>query len=239
MKKIQQREIKYLSEINSEKIVKLFNVWIDKNEFINIQMELCDYNLKDFLVAKMKGFKRKYDQPINDLEYFISHFILEEICEGLKYLHGLKPKIIHRDLKPENVLVTKSSTGNFIKLCDFGLSIEHESNKSNHSEGVGTNIYIAPEVLGNRKYNEKVDVFSLAVMAFEIIGYNIRKGINKYAHDDYYKRLVILKIFKYYFTFELFFENISENYGKCGLMNIMKKIIREPILILISKDSSI
>ena len=169
--------------MNSEKVVKLFNVWTDKKEFVYIQMELCKCNLMDFLIAKMNGFKRKFDQPMNDIEYFISISILKEICQGVQYLHGLTPKIIHRDLKPKNVLITNSNNGNFVKLSDFGLSIYHEQNMSSHTSGVGTNIYKAPEVNG-RHYNEKVDIFSLAVMALVVMGFNVKEDLKTYGTYD-------------------------------------------------------
>eukprot|EP00727_Mastigamoeba_balamuthi_P010004 m51a1_g5626 putative flag-tagged protein kinase domain of mitogen-activated protein kinase kinase kinase (1200) ;mRNA; f:791973-798029 len=70
-----------------------------------------------------------------------------DIAVGMAYLHSLSPPIVHRDLKPMNILVDGESGR--IKLIDFGLSM-------------------APEVLRNETYTEKVDVYSFALVVFEV-----------------------------------------------------------------------
>lgn len=74
-------------------------------------------------------------------------------------------KIIHRDLKPENLLV--SDKGN-IKISDFGWAAIKEGVDSMKNTFCGTFDYMAPEILENKPYNEKVDVWALGVLLFEL-----------------------------------------------------------------------
>ena len=125
---------------------------------------------------------------MSDQEYFVSWHIVKQIAQGVVYLHSQQPRVIHRDLKPANVLFTDEHGDNFIKLCDFGLSIKHETKRSNHTYSQGTKKYMAPEVMSlvilpegdyTSRYNEKADVYSMAVMALEVFGLDIGREKNE------------------------------------------------------------
>ena len=55
----------------------------------------------------------------NGHDWRIRYGIIKGICNGLKYLHELKPSMYHLDLKPANVLLDKNMVP---KIADFGLS---------------------------------------------------------------------------------------------------------------------
>ena len=74
-----------------------------------------------------------------------------------RYLHGRTPLVIHRDLKPLNCLLHEGH----LKLCDFGLASEK-------SRTVGTPHYMAPELLLDKPYSAKVDVFAFGIMLWEM-----------------------------------------------------------------------
>ena len=63
--------------------------------------------------------KRMFKKPLSDHE---SSKIMKNILEAVNYIHDRD--YIHRDLKPENILMA-ASTGNAVKICDFGLSAKH------------------------------------------------------------------------------------------------------------------
>ena len=157
-----------LIKVRSEYVVQYMDAWVEK-DMAYIKMELCSHSLKHFIIKKQNTFKRQSAEAMSLTEFFISCEIFREILESVEYLHEMNPQIIHRDLKPDNILLTHTVTnGRFFKLCDFGLAILHEGTGSQHTGGVGTLRYMAPEVKLNAKYTTKADVYSLAVIAYEL-----------------------------------------------------------------------
>jgi serine/threonine protein kinase len=79
----------------------------------------------------------------------------------------------HRDIKPENYI----QVGNQWKLCDFGLAKAHKDPFK--TKNVGSICFTAPEVLDDgESYSEKVDIWSLGCVFYEIIeGKELFSGI--------------------------------------------------------------
>lgn len=86
-------------------------------------------------------------------------------ARGMAYLHSGKPPILHRDLKSANILLGESYTA---KLCDFGLS-RLKARERSMTGNCGTVQWMAPEVLANQAYNEKVDVYSYGIICWEML----------------------------------------------------------------------
>jgi len=94
--------------------------------------------------------------------------LLLGVCKAMEYLHDRS--IIHRDLKAMNVLLTKSLVP---KLIDFGLSRVISAAAAQITQRIGTSYYMAPEVvIGDGTYGNKCDVFSFAMLAFEVAHQN-------------------------------------------------------------------
>ncbi|ETI50763.1 TKL protein kinase [Phytophthora nicotianae P1569] len=86
-----------------------------------------------------------------------------EVCHALTYLHSLSPPIIHRDLKSRNILLNSDMKA---KLSDFGISRERLD--ITMTAGVGTSLWMAPEVMLGERYDDKADVFSFGVVLSEL-----------------------------------------------------------------------
>jgi len=136
--------------------------------WLHIQMELVDSGtLKD---AIDRGLTVE-----DSWRYF------RQLLEALAHINTLG--IVHRDIKPANIMVTPSGD---VKLGDFGLATTNpqqlevadggtaDLNDSTDmtSDIVGTNLYIAPEILrgaGVRRRGDKVDMYSLGIVFFEML----------------------------------------------------------------------
>jgi serine/threonine-protein kinase TNNI3K len=85
------------------------------------------------------------------------------VCHALTYLHSLSPLVIHRDLKSRNILLTEALEA---KLTDFGIS--RERHDQTMTAGVGTSLWMAPEVMLGERYDDKADMFSFGVVLSEL-----------------------------------------------------------------------
>ena len=123
-----------------------------------IIMELAACDLQEYM--SWKGVKLSLLSKVR---------LMASATAGLKYLH--KSRIVHRDVKSSNFLVFNSKTGDcpIVKIGDFGLAVaKMESRSKTGSPTVGTQLWMAPEVLEGAPHNERSDVFSFGLPLFEI-----------------------------------------------------------------------
>lgn len=87
---------------------------------------------------------------------------LFEIMKAVNYLHEREPPIIHRDIKAENVLFF----GDVLKLADFGWSSLKDKVRTTFC---GTPDYLAPEMILERGHSEKLDLWTLGILMYELL----------------------------------------------------------------------
>ncbi|KAJ5191714.1 Serine/threonine-protein kinase GCN2 [Penicillium cinerascens] len=130
-----------------------------------IQMEYCEkHTLRDLI---KNGLHDDVDR---------SWRLFRQILDGLSHIHS--HGIIHRDLKPDNIFI---DVANNPRIGDFGLATSGQFTtavrssaaadfEGNFTRSLGTTYYVAPEMKSgfSGHYNEKVDMFSLGVIFFEM-----------------------------------------------------------------------
>ena len=153
----------FIADMRSEKEVE--------NLTLYIQMEYCKGTCLSTYLAE--------DIKLNENDYF---FFFNEIVNGLTHIHS--KNLIHRGLKPSNIFITKSGE---IKIGDFGLLTIKEKKVHQHRTNfnligliepineedrlpcLGTSLYRAPEIEASSFYDNKVDVYSLGIILFEMM----------------------------------------------------------------------
>lgn len=95
-----------------------------------------------------------------------------DVALGLAHTH--ERKVLHRDVKPANVFLTADGRA---KLGDFGTGV-FQSDEG--EDRVGTAFYMAPEVFEGKSAGARSDVYSLGVLAYEVI-----TGVRPFVADTY------------------------------------------------------
>ncbi|WXC67530.1 hypothetical protein SNK03_013333 [Fusarium graminearum] len=92
--------------------------------------------------------------------------ILKQVFDACSYLHGFD--LVHSDIKPSNILV-KSKSPVHAKLADMdGVKRTFEA----RMHGGFTSLYAAPEVLLGEPFDTRADIWSLGIMALELMVLN-------------------------------------------------------------------
>jgi CheY-like chemotaxis protein len=147
------REGEVLRQLNHPNIVKVLAI-IDESDQHYIVMEyVSGGSLADLL-------EQQGQLP---LERLLS--ISLELSDALSRSHHLH--ILHRDIKPGNILLAEDGTP---RLTDFGLARSgHLARLTDTGAILGTLHYVSPEVIENRKINERTDIWSFGVVLYEML----------------------------------------------------------------------
>jgi serine/threonine-protein kinase len=123
------------------------------------------YIVQEFLSGEDLDKKVKRAEPLPIIRKVE---ILVAIADGLAYAHAAG--IIHRDIKPANVRILEDGS---VKIMDFGIakSLQTESNLTQTGITLGTSAYLAPEQIRGEPVDRRTDIFSLGILAYEVLTY--------------------------------------------------------------------
>lgn len=208
-------EIKILKNLDHPNIIKIFEFFVDCENFYIVTEYCSEGSLFDKLI-QIKYFNE-----------FVVKLLMFQLISAVNYLHS--QNVIHGDLKLENILIDslilrkklsfvssikkdgldlieslQTKCENFskfeIKLIDFGCSKIFTQSQKRFSDIIGTVFYVAPEVLAN-DYSEKSDIWSCGVIMYlllcgrmpftgetdEDIADNITRGEFNFEHKEFDK----------------------------------------------------
>lgn len=104
---------------------------------------------------------------LEDLPLKLKHSILQDVADGLHYLHHIK-RIIHCDVSLDNIMLTSNYLA---KLGDFGSSVMINDDKP-QTKKPGPRAIMPPEAFADDpKYDEKLDVFSYGCLIISILSH--------------------------------------------------------------------
>ena len=146
-----RREAKMAASLSHPNLVNVFDQGTDKQIIFLVMEFVPGINLRDAL------------NDFGALTADRALEILEPLTAGLAAAHSAG--ILHRDLKPENVFLSDSGS---VKLGDFGLAREISSHTQTGAV-VGTAAYLSPELVLRGQADARSDIYSLGVMAFEML----------------------------------------------------------------------
>jgi len=149
--------------VNHPNAVTVIDFGIAYNGIAYLVMEL----LEGYTLASEMA-QRAIFSPVRVAE------ILIPVCNVLSKAHQIG--IVHRDIKPDNIFLHKSEKSEIVKVVDFGIvklisEVEGFSQESLTQTGhlIGTPNYMAPERLQGLTYNGQSDVYSLGVIAYQML----------------------------------------------------------------------
>ncbi|KAJ8906691.1 hypothetical protein NDN08_003181 [Rhodosorus marinus] len=148
-------EIRIHRSLKHPNIVRFVRCFEDENH-VYILLDLCDSGSLTDLVRARGHLTEDEARPI-----------LRQLIEAVSFMHSRW--VIHRDIKLGNILIHKDST---VRVGDFGLAAQLESDKQRKMTICGTPNYIAPEVLdGGREggHSFEVDVWSIGVVVYTVL----------------------------------------------------------------------
>lgn len=157
-----QREVALLQRVSHPNIIRVIDSGIADGELYLVMEYVQGDNLKVLMKSGTLTLER-------------SAQILLQIGSALQAIHD--QGIIHRDFKPHNVLIAKNGEQDTVKLLDFGIAKMIRGNSDEAflqtltAKGViaGTLHYMSPEQCQGGKLDERTDIYSMGITAYEMV----------------------------------------------------------------------
>ncbi|CAD8119383.1 unnamed protein product [Paramecium sonneborni] len=167
-----KKEISIFRLMNHPGVVNLIEVFENELGYLLVYDQFEGGTLSDLI----KKYQIPEQQAIN---------IMFRLLDSLGYIH--EQNILHRNLKPENILVKNLLALNNVYISDFSLADYFRRDVKYLFTRCGTPGYVAPEILQDKSYDFKVDVYSLGVIFFTMLS----GGISPFPTKSYDERIFL------------------------------------------------
>src|SRR5690242_18181228 len=151
-----ERELKVLLHLDHPNVVR-----------VQDSGELAD-GRPYFVMPYIDGETLRSQIPGDGMELERAAAILKQIGAALDHVH--EKEVFHRDLKPENIMLKRSDDA--VVLIDFGIAKSRSSmlgTSTADGETAGTLVYMSPEQLNGQRITAASDIYSTAVVAYEML----------------------------------------------------------------------
>lgn len=153
-------EVRLLREMRHPNIVAYTESFMTREGHLCIVMEFCQHGDLCTYLQDAKKVNSMPDEP-RLVDWFI------QISLALHALH--LRKILHRDLKTQNIFLTGKPPVYALKLGDFGIAKVLDSTTDLAKTQIGTPFYMSPELINNKPYSYKSDIWGLGCVFYEIV----------------------------------------------------------------------
>ena len=150
-----KQEIDMISKLRHRHIVQFYGACIQPQNCYMVT-ELMDSDLFSIMRSPSEASRYKWSG-------LYGKDILVGVASGLNYLHSRKPPVVHRDMKSPNILVM----GGLAKVADVGIARTMGASDMTAQKGYSM-AWAAPEVVYRRRATEKIDIWSLGVIIWEV-----------------------------------------------------------------------
>ncbi|CDW81372.1 protein kinase domain containing protein [Stylonychia lemnae] len=155
LEELMQNELKVLEETTHPHIMKIIQLLEDEDHYYIVSELLAGGELYERIV-KMKHFSEKN-----------AAILTYQILLAVSYMHN--QNIVHRDIKPENILLENEDVNNLnVKMTDFGFACFFDPAKG-VSQTLGSPLYMAPEIIQEKQYDQRVDIWSIGVIVYILL----------------------------------------------------------------------
>ena len=149
-----RNEATHLARLNHPNITTLHSLFSEAHNLYMVMERVRGQSLDELLRARGARI------AIRD-----SLTLITQVADGLAYAHSMN--VIHRDIKPANLMITETG---LVKIMDFGIARARGSQRLTRDGGiVGTLPYMAPEQLRGEPGDERSDLYSLAIVLYEML----------------------------------------------------------------------
>ncbi|CAK73180.1 unnamed protein product (macronuclear) [Paramecium tetraurelia] len=145
------KELHYLRLLQHQNIIRLYEVFENKQHII-------------FITDLYQGGELHHSLSRYGLEENQVAEVIKPIITAISFMHS--KGIFHRDLKPQNIMLKEIDAFETISLIDLGLADKFTKEGKYLYNRCGTPGYVAPEVLQDKKYDLKVDVYSIGIITY-------------------------------------------------------------------------
>jgi serine/threonine-protein kinase len=159
------REAQMVARLNHPNIIPIFEMDESDDCYFQVIQLIAGRDLENVIARKMRN-------PIpsrRTLSVAESIGITLQILDGLSYSHG--EGVVHQDIKPSNILIDERVM--HAVIVDFGIAKTGQSEARTDGTVAGSPLYMAPEKIGNRPSDHRVDIYAVGMVLYKMLTGNL------------------------------------------------------------------